>query len=429
MKKSRTVAILLAFFFGVIGAQYYYVRKWKLGIACTVFTLCSVIMPFALPFMIIIGISYALWLVQLTDSEFEALFVQDYKCEEIGSYAMSWKTQSFDKKWRISKLNVSDEVISAIRKVGKIKKLPVTAHLQKWGIVCIPLVFIGFSLIPLLGEDSSVLEGFCIISPIALICYFLSASHNYRPQKSFWIYRFGKKPLLWIVLIGQILFVIVGIIIMLNLDRKQQGGFIIPMIALACSFPYTIMQIRKHEDVDYVTKTNVEDLIGLEIDEKTTACYQNFDSSEEVKKGSFFVVITTRKVFFAGYDGLTWHTTHKLLSDITGIGAVGLDNIEIILKFSDCTSLMFGVSEHKASSSANLFVRALLDSVDNALLRANKPVANRRRRVTTDSIPVAVDTPNPVSPSTQIRSIEISDSVIAEIKTSESFISQRNIDL
>ena len=264
---------------------------------------------------------------------------------------------------------------------------------------------------------------------------------DYKPQKSFYFKRFSKEKLkkynVWGTLISLVVFVLIMFI------QPEAGikniGYLIAGLS-ACY--YMNKSIKVHEDVDYVANTQLADLIGLEIDEKVNASYQNFDSSDSssIQKNSNILLVSDRKIFFAYYNGDSWFTITKKLEDIEKIGCLGHDDSKIYLKlvFTDKTKIGLRLDLYdKITSNPYLFIKRFLDTLDAYLLGYSISNRNSRRRVSIDTTPQTQhDTPQSSeakekvsAEATAVRQIEISDSIINEIKHGAKVEQGRTIEL
>jgi hypothetical protein len=183
-----------------------------------------------------------------------------------------------------------------------------------------------------------------------------------------------------------------------------------------------------HNDVDYVTNETIKDIIGIEIDDKIVASYQNFDGTKpSPQKNDNLIVVTYRKIFFTYYDGYNWVVLNKQIFELEKIGVFRNDvNSYLKLVFSDGTSLGLRLElDKKLTTNPQLFIKQFLSVLDSSLTGNSVDSPVKRRRVSLDDKKINSDkeSPNPV------RQIELNPELISEIKKSEKTASVRNIDI
>lgn len=250
---------------------------------------------------------------------------------------------------------------------------------------------------------------------------------EYEPEKSFFFERMNKDKLnKYIIYCAVGIIVFCGIIFILN--GKEGIKTIGYSIAGFVSLYYWSKSIKFHEDIDYEANEFIADLIGLSVDEKIVASYQNFDSSKaNRKKNDNLIVVTNRKIFFAVYSGTNWMTLNKLLSEIVKIGIARNDvNSYLKLVFADNTSLGLRLDLYeKITTTPQLFVKQFLSTLDASLLGYDIVSSNSRRRVSisNENSTLANNFGN------QTRSIEINPTLVNELKSSEEIKSGRILEI
>jgi hypothetical protein len=249
----------------------------------------------------------------------------------------------------------------------------------------------------------------------------------YKPEKSFSGVRIQKdKVNKYNKYAAVVLFLFC--LIMLLLDVKQGIKTIGYSIAGFVGLYYLSKSIKFHEDIDYETNEFLAEIVGLNIDEKIVASYQNFDSSKAArKKNDNLIIVTNRKVFFAVFNGTNWMTLNKLLSEIQKIGIARNDvNSYLKLVFADNTSLGLRLDLYeKITTTPQLFVKQFLSTLDASLMGYDVVSSNNRRRVSISQENASVDN----NSSNQKRSIELNQTLVNELKTSEEIKSGRILEI
>jgi hypothetical protein len=259
------------------------------------------------------------------------------------------------------------------------------------------------------------------------VFYSLTFYKNYIPKKTFYLERLDKKGLnkyMIITLILVLLFILSQFLIQGKISIKT----LIISSSILFTYYYWSKSIKFHEDIDYEANEFLADLIGLSVDEKIVASYQNFDSSKaKRKKNDNLTVVTNRKVFFAVFNGTNWMTLNKLLSEIVKIGIARNDvNSYLKLVFEDNTSLGIRLDLYeKITTTPQLFVKQFLNTLDASLLDYNVVSKNNRRRVSISQENTSVDN----NSSNQKRSIELNQTLVNELKTSEEIKSGRILEI
>ncbi len=249
----------------------------------------------------------------------------------------------------------------------------------------------------------------------------------YKPEKSFFSLRMQKNKVNKYIKYSALalsLFCLIMLLLDFKLGIKTIGYSIAGFVGLY----YTAKSIKFHEDIDYEANEFIADLIGLSVDEKIVASYQNFDSSNDNRKeNDNLILVTNRKVFFAVFNGSNWMTLNKLLSEITKIGIARNDvNSYLKLVFVDNTSLGLRLDLYeKITTTPQLFVKQFLSTLDASLLGYDVVSNNNRRRVSISN----ENTSKSNNTSIQSRSIELNSTLVSELKASEEIKSGRILEI
>ena len=244
--------------------------------------------------------------------------------------------------------------------------------------------------------------------------YFFFIGGKYKPEKSFFFFRLTKEKMRKINIYSG-----VAAFILVIVDLYFRGFNFYDVYCLA-AIPIVLYFINKslvmHEDVDCVTNMEVSELLGMEVDEKIQASYQNFDSSDIIKSGSNMMMVTDKKVIFAVNNGTNWELVNKKISDIVNVGHLQYNyNSYLKLVFSDNTTigLRMGMLD-KITSNPSLFFRKFLIVLDAVLLgKTDEKIASRRRvSVNNESKPSA----SVIDEKIDVRTIDISDTILGNLR-------------
>jgi hypothetical protein len=334
------------------------------------------------------------------------------------------------------------KIISAIHLIaereGKTFALFVKVALPLGMFICFLLMLIAFFT----GSTSDGVIGLLGVFFFGGGGVYLCKGGKYVPQKTFFLYRLtkegAKKYYKW-MLISTIIFCVV----ILMIDPHKFLNCLFPLITYVLFVYYMNKTIQVHEDVDYVANAQFANFIGLEVDEKINASYQNFNSSKssKIKKNSNIILVSDRKLFFAYFNGNKWVSTIRKLEEIEKIGIYGGVNSALTywtVIFTDGTKIgltLFLLD--KLTSKPNLFIKRFLETIDAYLLGYSTNTRNSRRRVSIDNTAqVKSDAAQPPETRKNItaeapvtRKIDISDSILNDIKQGVSVEPGRNIEL
>jgi hypothetical protein len=311
---------------------------------------------------------------------------------------------------------------------GKMMKPILYLLLPIWLLGCL------VALLLVVFVDHNVIVGIC--SLVGLIMgivpiFALLGGGKYEPEKSFYLWRLSKEDLLKIKMYftgaGVLIFVMISLI-----DFKVQN--ILYLISALAAFYYISKSFKYHEDVDFVTNNEVSDLLGMEIDEKVQASYQNF-SPESVKKGSNMMLLTDKKLLFAFFDGGKWSLINKKLKDICKIGRINTDGVLnltstssfLYIVFSDGTNIGLHMDLcDKITSNPDLFFKKFLTTFDAIKLgKTDEKIASRRRvSVNNDPKPSVSDNNGGID----VRTIDISDTILGNLRDATPIESGRTLE-
>ena len=310
--------------------------------------------------------------------------------------------------------------------IGKVKTLFVCFVLLATILACI---FIAFNSFFISGSINDGIIALVIVVLLSGLAFFLFNGGEYKPQKSFFLYRFTKEKLkrfnVWTIMISLAVFAL-AIFLQPKIGIKSVGY----LIAGLSFYYYMNKSIIVHDDVDFVANMQFADLIGLEVDERINASYQNFDPTDKtsIQENSNIFLVSNRKLFFAFYNGTNWLTTTKKIEDIEKIGVSANDNegkSYLKLVFVDGTKIGLRMCLYdKLTSNPHLFIKQFLETIDAYLLGYTISNRSDRRRVSVGTKPISQDSPKKSTDviekkkdnSSHSRKIDISNSIIQDIK-------------
>ncbi|MBQ8365595.1 MAG: hypothetical protein IJX41_06915 [Bacteroidaceae bacterium] len=300
--------------------------------------------------------------------------------------------------------------------------------------ICLPF----YSELNVAESIQLVMGGLFFLSFATLFLYFcIKGDSDYVPGKSFrWsrITRDGQMKLsIWSV-------VLMGLLSIYLFICGRWGGLAQSLGALVLIY-YFINSLKIHEDVDYVTNQAMEEMLGVDIDEKVCASYQNFDNTrKKQRKGDNLFVVTNRKVFYATYNGTSWMILKRQLQELKKIGWVGsahsAGKSKLYLEFIDNSSVCIRMDMmEKLTSNPSLFFKQFLNVLDAYVSGYDLVKNNSRRRVSVTPITNNTAKTEEMNTYTQTANnarkvnLELSESVIAQIKTGDEITGGRKIEL
>lgn len=296
----------------------------------------------------------------------------------------------------------------------------------------LPIWFLASILVAIIADNiiMGLVAFLALLMGIAAVIVLFSGG-EYKPEKSFSLWRLSKEKLskyFKYYTIGGI-----AVLVLLSLyEFKVQ--YVFYLLSIYAAFYYAYKSFALHEDVDYVTNNQVADLLGMEIDEKVQASYQNFDASS-VQEGSSMLLLSDKKIMFAYYNGSKWTMLNKMLKEITEIGRVNTDgvvnltssSVYFYVGFSDNTSLGLHMDLYdKITSNPNLFFKKFLIVLDTFLMgKADEKITSRRRiSVNKDSnSSTTISTPN-----VETRSLDISNTILSNLSNAAPIESGRVLE-
>jgi hypothetical protein len=314
--------------------------------------------------------------------------------------------------------------IKIIPAIGLIKKLKgmgiinfyffiVTHYTFLIPLIVIPCLFFGVIKFSQLIDIQFLIS----LAITSILGYFgikyLYLPGNYIPYKSFFLERLSKEK------INKISLVAISITFLFALYSYLVKGHLYYQYFIVFFVLYIYLKsLKVHGDIDYSANELLSEIIGVSIDEKIIASYQNFDgTNERQKKDDNLIVVTNRKIFFAVFDGKKWMTMSKLIQDIEKIGIARNDvNSYLKLIFNDNTSLGLRLELYeKITTTPQLFIKQFLNVLDASIMGVNLLSNTNRRRVSVDNVKVTSTT---VSKSST-RNIELNPNLLNELKKSE----------
>jgi hypothetical protein len=302
--------------------------------------------------------------------------------------------------------------------------------------VVLPLFIVVFTFLLYNGIKRNNFEdiimsifGLILFGGVGIFAYFkMLKGGDYVPGKSYSEFRQNKKSINNKIAISFLIILLINIIGFIYNKNNYFSYWLGPSIATLYGLFHYRKSVKFHEDIDYESNEFISDLIGVSINEKITASYQNFDSTKDKsKKNDNLIVVTNRKIFFAFFNGTNWMTLNKLFSEIEKIGIVQNEyNSYLKLIFSDKTSLGLKLELYeKITTTPQLFIKQFLSTLDASLMGYDVVGSNNRRRVSIfhDNESITHNSRN------QKRSIELNPTLVNELKTSEEIKSGRILEI
>ena len=261
------------------------------------------------------------------------------------------------------------------------------------------------------------------------LCYVFT-ERKYKPGKSFMFLRGSRERIRKITNYIGIAAIIVACLIayFIYMEEQKIGGWIGYIIAgiwvIVYAIYYTNKSFKVHEDVDFVTTSELENIVGVEIGEKIQATYQNFDSStnDGLQDDANLMIVSDKKIYFSFLEDGEWSFVKKNINEIEKIGIFDDSNnhqkIHLKLLFSDETNIMLHMETYgKATSNANLFLRKFLVVLDAVVLGTVDEKVSSRRRVSVNQEAVPIESQQ--SENKEIRQLDLSKEVIGMLKNAK----------
>ena len=260
----------------------------------------------------------------------------------------------------------------------------------------------------------------------------LYSGGEYKPEKSYPLWRLSKERMAKIYKY----YTIGGVILIAMLSLYEfKVQYIFYLFTILAALYYMSKSFAVHEDVDYVTNSEVAELLGLDMDEKIQASYQNFDSVANVGGGCNMILLTDKKLVFAYYADKTWSMINKKISEIAEIGRVNTDGIINItssasylqLVFTDGTSVGLHMDLYdKMTSNPNLFFKKFLETIDAVLLGKVDEKITSRRRVSVNQTTKQTSEMSNEEPGRRV--LDFSESIITSLKDAKPIDSGRILE-
>ncbi len=257
--------------------------------------------------------------------------------------------------------------------------------------------------------------------------WYLFTERKYKPGKSFMFLRGSKERMRKMTNYGGTAGIIVLCLIayFIYMEEQKIGGWIGYIVTgiwgVIYAIYYTNKSFKVHEDVDFVTSTELENIVGVEIGEKIQATYQNFDSStnDGLQDDANLMIVSDKKIYFSFLEDGEWSFVKKNINEIEKIGIFDDSNnhqkIHLKLLFSDETSIMLHMETYgKATSNANLFLRKFLVVLDAVVLGTVDEKISSRRRVSVNQEAVPIESQQ--SENREIRRLDLSNDVINKLR-------------
>ena len=318
------------------------------------------------------------------------------------------------------------EMMSAVK--GKIQTFLVC-------YVSIPIFVLGGILLFFYGgELLDMAIGLAAALGFGICGYIMLKERKYTPGKTYPNLRPSKEKIRIFTFYGGIAGIIFLCIILLFAPNLSISGYCLSgIIGIIVAIYYTNKSFKVHEDIDYVSAAEMEQIIGVEIDEKIQATYQNFDSSEEdcLNDDCNIMMVTDKKIYFAYYDSNHWHFVNKKLDEISRLGQIG-DNQEtgklyLRLEFVDGTTIILHMDAMgKMTSNPTLFLKKFLETLDAVVLGTVDEKISSRRRVSVNS--ATLDTQHSEQ-KTEGRKLDLGNSIIEGLRNATPVESGRVIEL
>lgn len=304
---------------------------------------------------------------------------------------------------------------------------------SKWVYYGVFPIIILFSLLgcKLAFDDGEVLMfALCLLVFLACVGFLLYTIFGkesvYKPQKSFGTIRGSNERILKIIIIISIISIIlvcsVCYIFYAEATSKSWLSYAVSgIIGLVLFIYYTFKSFKVHEDVDYVTSSELENIVGVEIGERIQATYQNYNSSinGEYQDNSNLMVVSDKRVFFSFIEEGKWSFTKKNICDIVKIGifddSYNNQKIHFKLVFSDDTSILLHMESYgKATSNTLLFLRKFFDVLDAVILGTVDEKITSRRRVSVNQETKPIESQK--SENKEVRRLDLSEDMIEKLR-------------
>lgn len=301
---------------------------------------------------------------------------------------------------------------------------------SKWShYVLLPVLIICSLFGCKLANDDGSIFMFVVCLLIFLICTWVllyslfGKEATYKPQTSFGGIRGSNAKIQKTITYTGVAAIIIFCLILFWGYMEEQtfeswmGYCVTGILGVAYYIYYSIKSFKVHEDVDFVTSSELERIMGVEVGEKIQATYQNFDSSvnEELQDDANLMIVSDKRVYFSFIKDGVWSYVKKGINEITKIGifddTYNHKKIHFKLVFSDNTSILLHMESYdKATSNSWLFLRKFLQVLDAVVLGTVDEKISSRRRVSVNQETKSVE--GQQSENKEIRRLDLSNDMI-----------------
>ena len=281
---------------------------------------------------------------------------------------------------------------------------------------------------------------------IVIIIFFVWAllfnfsERKYKPCKSFVALRGSKERIKMITTYGGIAAIVIICLILYFVYTQEHkiqswmGYAFTGILGVAYAIYYTNKSFKVHEDVDFVTSSEMENIVGVEIGEKIQATYQNFDSSisDGQQDDANLMIVSDKKIYFSFIENGKWSFVKKKINEIVKLGIFDDSNnnqkIHLKLLFSDETSIMLHMETYgKATSNATLFLKKFLEVLDAVVLGTVDEKISSRRRVSVNQEIKPVESQQ--SENKEVRRLDLSEDMMEKLRNAIPVESGRVLEL
>ncbi len=278
---------------------------------------------------------------------------------------------------------------------------------------------------------------------LVFLCWglcFAFTERKYKPCQSFMALRGSKERIKRITTYGGIAAIVIMCLILYFVYTQEHkiqswmGYAFTGILSIAYAIYYTNKSFKVHEDVDFVTSSEMENIVGVEIGEKIQATYQNFDSSisDGPQDDANLMIVSDKTIYFSFIENEKWSFVKKKINEIVKLGIFDDSNnnqkIHIKLLFSDETSIMLHMETYgKATSNATLFLRKFLEVLDAVVLGTVDEKISSRRRVSINQETKPVESQQ--SENKEVRRLDLSEDMMEELRNAKPVESGRVLEL
>ena len=289
----------------------------------------------------------------------------------------------------------------------------------------IPLLIISSLLMVIYGEGPFTKAiGLTGVLFFGIGGWLINRETVYKPGKSFPFLRQSKEKIRVITLYcGGACIIFIGLFLLFTFLSPEGTSVstyyrgIVGIVVIAGFIYYTNKSFEVHENIDFVSSSEMEKIIGVENDEKIQITYQNFDSSNatNIEDGCNIMMVTDKKIYFAYYEQNHWSYVIKKIDELSRIGYTGTEEeLFFELVFSDDTIIILHMEiADKLTSNSTLFLKRFLEVLDSVLLGTVDEKISSRRRISINKSPANTELTEKVD---EGRNIEIDNRVLQGLK-------------